>query len=81
VNTLKSYTQRQLARAAEKVAFTRLMCFFAMALHDQHGFGAVRLWKLFEYIKTSMAAYDEGRISDKDIKAEMERIDFKIEWE
>ena len=81
MNTLKSYTQRQLARAAEKVAFTRLMCFFAMALHDQHGFGAVRLWKLFEYIKTSMAAYDEGRISDKDIKAEMERIDFKIEWE
>lgn len=81
MNALKSFTQRQLARAAEKVAYTRLMCFFAMALHDQHGFGAVRLWKLYEYVKTLMQTYDEGTMTDKDIQDEMKRIDFKIEWE
>lgn len=57
------------------------MCFFAMALHDQHGFGAVRLWKLYEYVKTLMQTYDEGTMTDKDIQDEMKRIDFKIEWE
>jgi hypothetical protein len=81
MNALKTYTQRQLAKAAAGVAYTRLMCLFAIALHDQHGFGAVRLWKLYEYVKGLMDRYDSGDMTDKDIKAELQRIDFKIVWE